>query len=130
MSKVSSHASRVWTRQSNLSGERLSLHLPGGVVVVVVEPALSHADDDWIGVPQELGDSGDAVDGVVGMKPDCRPDAFVGPGYLDGSYRFFGSRTNGDHPGYPGRPRRLDRRHTDLLEGDVAVAVSPHDLGR
>ena len=66
----------VRVRERDLRREDRLLHLAWRMVVVVIEPRLTHCDH--LGVIEQRGDAVDALRGVVGMDARGRPHVVVG----------------------------------------------------
>ena len=82
LSGVDHQGQAVGVAQPDLGGEHLALHVPGRVVVVVVEPALADGHD--FRLVQQRRQPVDAVLGFVGMHARRRPHPVEGAGDGDG----------------------------------------------
>src|SRR5206468_6992422 len=101
------------------------LDLPGRVVVVVVETALTDGADFWR--VNQRKDAIDAVGGLVRVQPDGGPDmARVGASHVDRLGRLGRVSTYTDHAIDACRGCGLHRVRRRALVLEVTVAVSPH----
>ena len=115
----------VAVRKGNLGGKSLALYRAGGIVVVVVEPALPYRHQ--LGLPLQKRLYGrNTVLGVVRVEPDSCPNPVVGLSHAQRRGRVLRVGPDRNEPGNPRRPSLLNRFDADPFVRDMAMVIAPH----